>query len=117
MAMMPPSYIAAAVPNSGGIVAPQPWQDKHSPAIFTMHGGSSDMVIVTFSQTSASLDMTAKSHGSFVVNCDHGGGHCGAPADLQKAGWQFMKDHPWGFTESPWKTAFPPGTPTYCKIY
>jgi predicted esterase len=117
MAMMRSSYIAAAVPNSGGIVAPQPWQDKHSPAIFTMHGGSSDMVIVTFSQTSASLDMTAKSHGSFVVNCDHGGGHCGAPADLQKAGWQFMKDHPWGFTESPWKTAFPPGTPTYCKIY
>ena len=117
MAQMRSSYIAAAVPNSGGVVSPQPWQDKHSPAIFTMHGGSSDMVIVTFSQTSATLDMNAKGHGSFVVNCNHGGGHCAAPADLQKAGWQFMKDHPWGFTESPWKTAFPPGVPDYCKIY
>ena len=117
MAMMRSSYLAAAVPNSGGIVSPQAWQDKHSPAIFTMHGGPSDMVIVTFSQTSATLDSSAKSHGSFVVNCNHGGGHCVAPGDLQKAGWQFMKDHPWGITESPWKAGIPMGVPAYCKIY
>ena len=117
MAMVRSSYLAAAAPNSGGIVGAQPWQDMHSPAIFTMHGGSSDMVIVTFSQTSASLDMNAKKHGSFVVNCDHGGGHCAAPADLQKAAWQFMKDHPWGTTMSPWMGAIPSGVPNYCKIY
>lgn len=117
MAMMRSSYLAAAAPNSGGIVGAQPWEDMHSPAIFTMHGGASDMVIVTFSQTSASLDMAAKSHGSFVVNCDHGGGHCAAPGDLYQAAWQFMKDHPWGFKTSPWEASFPAGTPSYCKIF
>ena len=117
MAMMRSSYLAAAAPNSGGIVARPMWQDMHSPAIFTMHGGSSDMVIVTFSQTSATLDMQAKSHGSFVVNCDHGGGHCQAPAALQTAAWQFMKDHPFGFDKSPWTAAIPSGVPNYCKIY
>jgi predicted esterase len=117
MAQLRSSYVAAVAPNSGGVVAPQPWQDKHSPAVFTMHGGSNDVVIVTFSQTSATFDMSAKSHGSFVVNCDHGGGHCAAPADLQKAAWQFMKDHPWGVTTSPWASAIPAGVPSYCKIY
>jgi len=115
--MMRSSYLAAAAPNSGGIVGAQPWEDAHSPAIFTMHGGSSDMVIVTFSQTSASLDMAAKTHGSFVVNCDHGGGHCAAPGDLYQSAWQFMKDHPWGTKTSPWESGFPAGTPSYCKIF
>lgn len=117
MSQMRSSYIAAAAPNSGGVVFPQAWQDKHSPAIFTMHGGTGDVVIVTFSQTSATLDMNAKTHGSFVVNCNHGGSHCGAPAALQTAAWTFMKDHPWGFTKSPWETAIPAGVPDYCKIF
>jgi hypothetical protein len=117
MAQSRSSYIAASAPNSGGIVFPQKWQDMHSPAIFTMHGGASDMVFVTFSQTSASLDMAAKTHGSFVVNCDHGGSHCGAPAALQTAAWKFMKDHPWGVTKSPWADGIPAGVPAYCKIY
>jgi predicted esterase len=120
MAMQRSSYLAAAAPNSGGITTMQPWQDMHSPAIFTMHGGSSDMVIVQFSQTSNRLDMAAKSHGSFVVNCNHGGGHCQAPPELQRAAWRFMKDHPWGFTESPWAGGIPDGTPPvpdYCMIF
>jgi hypothetical protein len=83
-----------------------------------MHGGDSDMVGVSFAQTSASLDMSAKQHGSFVVNCNHGGGHCGAPANLYQAAWAFMKDHPYG-VESPWKAGIPTneGIPDYCKIY
>jgi predicted esterase len=117
MAMVRSSYVAAAAPNSGGTVFPQPSQDQHSPAIFTMHGGPSDMVIVAFSQTSATLDMNAKTHGSFVVNCDHGGGHCRAPAELQSAAWRFMKDHPWGFTESPWAAGIPDGVPSSCTIF
>ena len=117
MAMVRSSYVAAAATNSGGVVFPQAWQNQHSPAIFTMHGSASDMVIVMFSQTSATMDMSAKNHGSFVVNCDHGGGHCAAPGDLQKAGWQFMKDHPWGVAQSPWQAAIPSGVPSYCMIF
>jgi hypothetical protein len=117
MAQARSSYLAASAPNSGGAVFPQQWQDMHSPAIFTMHGGPGDMVFVTFSETSATLDMAAKTHGSFVVNCNHGGSHCGAPAALQTAAWKFMKDHPWGFGTSPWAGGIPAGVPEYCKIY
>jgi hypothetical protein len=117
MSILRSSYLAAAAPNSGGIIGRRAWQDMHSPAIFTMHGGSSDNVGVAFSDTSASLDMLAKMHGSFVVNCNHNGSHCGAPAPLQTAAWQFMKDHPWGVTPSPWAAAIPAGIPDYCKIF
>jgi poly(3-hydroxybutyrate) depolymerase len=117
MAMVRSSYLAAVAPNSGGIVSPQMWQDMHSPAVMTMHGGASDMVIVTFSQTSASFDMNAKMHGSFVINCDHGGGHCAASDELKTAYWLFMKDHPFGIEKSPWATAIPAGVPEYCKVY
>jgi len=117
MAQSRSSYIAAAAPNSGGVVAPQAWQDKNSPAVFTMHGGSSDVVIVTFSQTSKTFDMSAKTHGSFVVNCDHGGGHCAAPAALQTAAWEFMKAHPFGFGTSPWAGGIPANIPMSCKIF
>jgi predicted esterase len=116
MAMVRSSYLAAVAPNSGGIVTPQPWQDAHSPAVMTMHGGSGDMVIVTFSETSAAFDMQAKTHGSFVINCDHGGGHCAAPDDLKVAYWQFLKDHPFGIEKSPWAAGFPAGVPDYCKV-
>jgi poly(3-hydroxybutyrate) depolymerase len=117
MAQVRSSYMAAVAPNSGGVVFPQRWQDEHAPAVFTMHGGSSDVVIVTFSETSRTFDMSAKTQGSFVVNCNHGGGHCRAPADLQTAAWQFMKDHPWGFTTSPWASGIPAGVPDYCEIF
>ena len=120
MAGMRSSYIAAAAPNSGGIVGRVTWEEQMGkPAIFTMHGGASDVVIVTFSQTSQALDMQAKTRGSFVVNCNHGGGHCSAPGALYQAAWQFMKDHPFGTTpdKSPWKGGVPSGTPNYCKVF
>ncbi|HKU44364.1 MAG TPA: prolyl oligopeptidase family serine peptidase, partial [Polyangiales bacterium] len=72
MALMRSSYLAAVATNSGGLLSTQmnyvDWQDQHTPAIFTMHGGSTDMVIVTFSQTSAELDKRAKEHGGVVIN-------------------------------------------------
>jgi len=117
MAMVRSSYLAAVAPNSGGSVFPQPWQTEHTPAVMTMHGAAGrDVVIVDFANTSMSFDMAAKSHGGFVVNCDHGGGHCAAPGDLQQAAWKFMKDHSWN-QPSPWMGGIPAGVPAYCKIY
>lgn len=117
MGMARSNYIAAVAPNSGGIVGRQPWQGMASPAVFTMHGGPQDMVIVTFSQTSASYGTAAKGHGSFVVNCNHGGGHCRLPRGLMDAAWKFMSDHPFGSSaESPWKSGIPSGVPDYCEI-
>ena len=114
MATMRSSYIAAAVPNSGGIVFPQQIQDaKHIPALMTMHGSQADTVIVTFSQTSATLANQFARAGGDVINCNHGGGHCGASSALQTAGWKFMQDHPFG--AKPYASGIPSGFPSYCK--
>jgi hypothetical protein len=56
-------------------------------------------------------------HGSFVINCDHQGGHCAAPDELKVAYWQFLKDHPFGIEKSPWAAGIPAGVPDYCKVY
>jgi dienelactone hydrolase len=112
------SYIAAVVPNSGGQVSQQALQDAdHVPAVMTMHGGASDKVIVSFATTSAAYDKRMSEAGSFVVNCDHGGGHCKAPADLYAAGWQFMKAHPFGVAPEPYSAALPASFPDYCQEY
>jgi hypothetical protein len=113
-------YIAASAPNSGGItVGYGKIQDPaHMPAVMTMHGSAADMVIVTFSETSEAYDNYMMAAGSFVINCNHGGGHCGAPADLQASAWQFMKDHPFATSPSPYAASGIPSTfPDYCKIW
>jgi poly(3-hydroxybutyrate) depolymerase len=119
MGLMRSNYIAAVLPNSGGSVFAQASQSPdHVPSVMTMHGApGSDVVIVDFSQTSMTYDQAIKSAGGFVVNCNHGGGHCGAPADLQKAGWQFLKDHPFGVSTEPYAGGLPAGFPSYCMIF
>jgi poly(3-hydroxybutyrate) depolymerase len=111
-------YVAATVPNSGGIVMPQTIQDPaHTPAVMTMHGGESDVVVVSFATTSATYDAQMKTAGSFVINCNHGGGHCAAPAALYSAGWEFMKAHPYGVTPLPFSSPLPVSFPDYCTVY
>jgi hypothetical protein len=117
MAALRSDYVAAAAPNSGGLTFPQPFQSAaHTPALMTMHGGDADMVIIYFRDSSKTADDQFKKAGGFVVNCDHGGTHCGAPGDLQAAAWQFMKDHPFGVSPEPYAT-LPANFPDYCKIY
>ncbi len=112
------SYIAATVPNSGGEVSQQKIESTaHTPAVMTMHGGSSDVVVVSFATTSATYDEQMKKAGSFVVNCNHGGGHCQAPAALYSAGWEFMKAHPYGVAPEPYATGLPSTFPSYCSEY
>jgi hypothetical protein len=112
------SYIAATVPNSGGVVTKQPIQDaSRVPAVMTMHGGASDQVVVSFASTSATYDTQMKAAGSFVVNCNHGGGHCRAPAALYSAGWEFMKAHPFGVEPEPYSSGLPATFPDYCATF
>jgi poly(3-hydroxybutyrate) depolymerase len=112
------SYVAAVVPNSGGQLGQQALQDsEHVPAVMTMHGGASDKVVVSFATTSAAYDKRMSEAGSFVVNCDHGGGHCQAPAALYTAGWEFMKAHPFGVAPEPYESGLPQSFPEYCQPY
>ncbi|MBN1653868.1 MAG: hypothetical protein JXA30_08845 [Deltaproteobacteria bacterium] len=113
------AYVAAVAPNSGGLVMPfMQWQDPgHVPAVMTMHGGPADVVGISFTTSSASLDSAAKTAGGFVVNCNHGGMHCGAPGNLYQAAIEFFYAHPFGFDVSPYEGGLPANFPSYCSIY
>jgi hypothetical protein len=88
----------------------------HTPALMTIHGAPGvDVVGIDFSQSSATADMAFKARGGFVINCNHGGGHCGG-GGLSGDVWKFFKAHPFGVTPEPW-TMLPAGFSTQCKIF
>jgi hypothetical protein len=114
------SYLAATVPNSGGVtIGYGPIQDPtRVPAVMTMHGGPGDVVIVTFSETSKAYDSLMLKKGSpIVINCNHGGGHCAAPGALYESGWRFMKDHPFGTAPSSYASGLPADFHSSCEIW
>jgi hypothetical protein len=115
MGVLRSEYMAAIAPNSGGLLAPGTWQNAYAPALMTIHGApGADVVIVDFSDTSKTADDTYKSHGGFVINCNHGGGHCGGGA-LAPSIWTFFKAHPYG-AGKPW-SALPAGFDDSCLLY
>ena len=121
MGLMRSQYVAAVAPNSGGInyMNSRQLSDKsQSPASFLMHGGSQDMVIISFAQASGWYEDQAKmaTHPGLLVDCNHMGGHCGSPADLLTDSWHFMKAHPFAVSPEPYASGLPSGYPSYCTI-
>jgi poly(3-hydroxybutyrate) depolymerase len=117
MATLRSNYVAAAAPNSGGWTVPLSFQTAHIPALMTVHGAPGrDVVIIDFSDSSATADMAFKNKGGFVINCNHGGGHCGGQG-LAGDMWKFFKAHPFGVTPEPWKDGLPAGFHSSCKIF
>lgn len=119
LAVLRSSYIAAAAPNSGGLTFPQQFQSDYTPALMTVHGAPGrDVVIVDFSNTSATADRTFSGRGGFVINCDHGGGHCGG-GGLAGDVWEFFEAHPYGVepAPSPWTSGLPSGFDSACEIF
>lgn len=117
MAVVRSSYIAAVMPNSGGSLLSD-WEDpSHIPAIITAHGSCADHVILYFNNVSHTTDRVFAKMGGVAVDCDHGGGHCGAPKELITAQWQFLKDHPFGVNPDPYAGGLPASFPTYCQQY
>jgi hypothetical protein len=113
------AYLAAAMPNSGGIVFNYSLQDpSHVPSLITAHGkAGTDVVGIDFSTVSKNECTAVKGLGGIAVDCDHGGGHCGAPAALTAAQWQFCKDHPFGIKTDPYAGGLPGSFPAYCTQY
>jgi hypothetical protein len=112
--------VASVAPNSGGInfnMSRLLSDMSHGPASFCMHGGAGDNVIVNFGQTSTWFEAQNRMAANmpFMINCNHGLGHCGAPTSLHELAWEFMKAHPYDITESPW-AASPPDMPDYCVV-
>ncbi len=116
MAFARSSYLAAAMPNSGGDILITTFDDPtHMPSVITAHGSyAQDFVAIHFQDTSLAEDQTISNMGGFAIDCNHGGGHCGAPQDLIAAQWQFVKDHPFGIQEDPYANGLPSTFPSYC---
>jgi hypothetical protein len=111
------SYLAAAMPNSGGIIGDWELEDAtHVPALITAHGGSQDFVIISFGQASARLDEDIAGKGGFVVNCNHGGDHCASPVNVRAAQWQFLQAHPFGIEPEPYDDGLPASFPEVCAV-
>jgi hypothetical protein len=90
---------------------------SHVPAAMTMHGAPGvDKVVIEFTDSSLREDIDIAKKGGFAVDCNHGGGHVAAPADLKAAGWDFLKKHPFGFGVSPYANGLPTTYPKYCMI-
>ena len=107
--------MAAIAPNSGGWVLPLAFENKHTPALMTIHGAPGvDVVVLDFSQASAVADDGYKAAGGFVINCNHGGGHCGGGSFAGDI-WKFFKAHPFGVDPEPWP-ALPAGFSSKCMI-
>lgn len=119
LAALRSEYIAAVAPNSGGFTFPQQFQSDYTPALMTVHGAPGrDVVGVDFSNTSATADRAFKTRGGFVVNCNHGGGHCGG-GGLAPDIWEFFEAHPYGVepAPSPWTSGLPSGFSSQCEIF
>ena len=119
MAIKRSNYVAAAAPNSGGVAVPiglAPQSPDRVPAVMTMHGGESDNVIVNFQDTSNNLIGILKPAGSFLVDCNHARGHCGAPTELHENAYEFMEAHPFGIGDSPYDSGLPADFPDYCEV-
>jgi hypothetical protein len=110
------SYLAAAMPNSGGTTVTYKMQDAHVPAMCSTHGGTGDVVIISFPDSTKKMNTDLRSKGGFVVNCDHGGSHCGSPAPVKAAQWKFLKAHPFGVSPEPYAMGLPADFPTTCTI-
>jgi hypothetical protein len=116
MAIARSGYVAAVATNSGGIIQRMPLQAPHAPAAFTMYGGEGGPILVDTAMTSKALNEQLSAFGGVAVACNHGGGHCRAPAELYLAAWRFMKAHPFGLAESPFANGLPPDFPAYCAV-
>jgi dienelactone hydrolase len=112
------SYLAGAMPNSGGVLRTStPEAGTPIPAVIAAHGAANrDVVGVVFADTSERLTADIADRGGFAVRCDHGGGHCAAPTSLKAAQWTFLKAHPFGTAPSPFAGGLPAGFPAACAI-
>jgi poly(3-hydroxybutyrate) depolymerase len=109
-------YIASAVTYSGGRIASIPTQDATNKfAAMIFHGGTKDVVGISFQTASQNYYNDLKSKSQFGMLCNHGKGHS-IPTDARAAVWQFLQAHPFGTVPSPYAGGLPASMPSYCAL-
>jgi predicted esterase len=114
-------YLASVVVYSGGFTEGDepPDQDPTNPvAAMVLYGGATDISPVDgidYTQASNRYLERMKARCSFAFLCNHGGGHS-VPQDSQASAFQFLTDHPFGTSPSPYAMGLPDGFLRYCKL-
>ena len=114
-------YIASVVVYSGGLLPDESPPDQNPDnklAAMILYGGVTDISPVDatpYTQASTKYRDLLRSKGRFAFMCNHGGGHS-VPQDSQASAWQFMQDHPYGTSPSPYAAALPAGFLRYCSL-
>jgi hypothetical protein len=110
--------MASVVSVSGGFPwGPPPDQDPHNLfAALIIHGGLTDWIGFSYPLASQSYRDALTSRGSYSILCDHGGGH-DVPGDnvLGAKTWQFLQDHRYGTSPSPYAGGLPTLFTDICK--
>jgi hypothetical protein len=115
MSLQRSAYVASVAPYSGGLQGSATFQDASNKlAALVFHGGSSDVFVLNFQSTSTSYSSALRTHGSFTMLCNHGGGHA-IPGAGPAAVWRFFQDHPYRTSPSPYVASVPAGIPSYCQ--
>ncbi len=84
-------------------------------AAMILYGGPNDMVVLSFQDQSKQYYDALVGAAHFAFECNHGGGHR-IPADAVSSVVQFLFDHPYGTSPSPYKAGLPTGFPSYCML-
>lgn len=109
-------YIASVATYSGGRMNSIPTQDPSNKfASMIFHGGSSDVVVISFQTASQNYYNDLKSKSQFATICNHNNGHS-IPLDARAAVWQFFQAHPFGTVPSPYAGGLPSSMPSYCTL-
>lgn len=107
--------LASAAPFSGGFLGPM--ADDFNPIpVQVLWGGSTDRAFsVDFDAAAADMIATLQEQGSFVITCEHDGGH-----SYESSFWAFtlpfLLDHPRGVDPEPYADGLPEGYPSWCAI-
>lgn len=110
-------YLASVVVFSGGqVVMPKDQDPSNAFAAMVFYGGPTDMYGgFGFEQPSKTYLAALKASGRFGFLCTHTKGHS-IPTDASASTWQFLSDHPFGTTPSPYASGLPAGMPSYCAL-
>lgn len=109
-------WLASTAPLSGGVVeglySEPAWP---LPVLLTWGGPSDESNGLSFHDAALLLSEELRADGSFVVECEHQGGHT-IPAGATETVWRFLSDHPRGLAAEPYAAGLPDAFPSYCRI-
>lgn len=114
------AYLASVISFSGGEFGPVLGLDTDPDNLFAgmvVYGGPGDVYGggVGFEESSRHFASLLQQTGRFAILCNHGLGH--HLPNVTAPGMQFLMDHPWGTSPSPYENGFPGVFPgDYCVI-